>query len=143
MKTSPEKRIKELRLKISEADYKYYVLDSPDMEDYEYDGMMKELTELEEKHPHLIAKDSPTQRVSGEPTKKFGIVTHSIPMLSLTNTYSLDELIDFDKRIAMLLPGQEYEYVCELKFDGLAVSLVYENGYLSRGATRGDGINGD
>ncbi|MCU0373473.1 MAG: NAD-dependent DNA ligase LigA, partial [Ignavibacteria bacterium] len=87
--------------------------------------------------------DSPTQRVSGEPTKKFNVVTHSIPMLSLNNTYSMEELADFDKRIAMLLPGQKYEYVCELKIDGLAVSLIYENGFLSRGATRGDGINGD
>jgi len=143
METSPEKRIKELRLKISEADYKYYVLDSPDIEDYTYDKMMMELTELEEKHPHLITKDSPTQRVSGEPTKKFDIVSHSIPMLSLTNTYNMEELIEFDKRIASLLPGQKYEYVCELKFDGLAVSLIYENGYLVRGSTRGDGINGD
>jgi DNA ligase (NAD+) len=143
METSPEKRIKELRLKISEADYRYYVLDSPDIDDFTYDKMMKELTELEEKHPLLITKDSPTQRVSGEPTKKFSVVTHSIPMLSLTNTYSKEELTDFDKRIAMLLPGRKYEYVCELKIDGLAVSLIYENGFLSRGATRGDGINGD
>jgi len=143
METSPEKRIKELRRKISEADYKYYVLDSPEIDDYLYDMMMKELAGLEIKYPHLVTADSPTQRVSGEPTKRFNVVSHSIPMLSLTNTYSMDELNDFDKRIASLLSGRKYEYVCELKFDGLAVSLIYENGYLIRGATRGDGINGD
>jgi len=143
METNPEKRISDLRLKISDADYKYYVLDSPDIADFDYDNLMKELEELEKQHPHLITKDSPTQRVSGEPTKKFDIVTHSVPMLSLTNTYSINELMDFDKRISSILAGEKFEYVCELKFDGLAVSLIYENGYFVRGATRGDGINGD
>lgn len=136
-------KINKLKEKLADADYKYYVLDSPDIKDYDYDMMMKELESLEKEYPELKTPDSPTGRVSGEPTKKFEVVTHEVPMLSLSNSYNFDELIDFDTRIKNLIPGQKYEYVCELKFDGLAVSLVYENGILIRGATRGDGTKGD
>ena len=136
-------KINKLKEKLADADYKYYVLDSPDIKDYDYDMMMKELEGLEKEYPELKTPDSPTGRVSGEPTKKFEVVTHEVPMLSLSNSYNFDELIDFDTRIKNLISGQKYEYVCELKFDGLAVSLVYEKGILVRGATRGDGTKGD
>ena len=106
------KKINSLKDKIADADYKYYVLAAPDIEDYKYDMMMEELTELEEKYPELRTEDSPIQRVSGEPTKVFGVVQHEVPMLSLANSYNFDELIDFDKRIQSLLKGQKYNYVC-------------------------------
>ncbi|MBL7128403.1 MAG: NAD-dependent DNA ligase LigA [Ignavibacteria bacterium] len=145
MKSSPEiiKKINSLKEKVVDADYKYYVLAEPDIEDYTYDMLMKELIELEEKYPELRTEDSPTQRVSGEPTKRFKVVQHEVPMLSLSNSYNFDELIDFDKRIKSLIKDQKYEYVCELKFDGVAVSLVYKNGKFTLGATRGDGTKGD
>lgn len=136
-------RINQLREKIRDADYKYYVLDQPDIEDYEYDMLMKDLEKLETQYPLLRTEDSPTQRVSGEPTKKFEVVIHNIPMLSLSNSYDFNDLIEFDKRVKTLLGTNKYEYVCDMKFDGLAVSLIYENGKLIRGATRGDGTKGD
>lgn len=128
---------------IRDADYKYYVLAEPDIDDYKYDMMLKELGEAEKKFPELITPDSPTQRVSGEPTKIFKTVQHKIPMLSLNNSYNFNELIEFDNRIKNILEDKKYEYVCELKFDGLAVSLIYENGSLVTAATRGDGSQGD
>jgi DNA ligase (NAD+) len=137
------KRAQEIREKIADADYKYYVLAEPDMEDYQYDMLMRELEKLEKEYPALQTEDSPTVRVSGEPTRKFEIVYHEVPMLSLSNAYSFEELDDFDKRIKNLLKNEKYEYTCEMKFDGLAVSLLYENGKLVRGATRGDGTKGD
>lgn len=136
-------KITSLRKKILDADYKYYVLAEPDLDDYEYDMMMKELESLEKEYPQYAADDSPTQRVSGEPVQKFNVVVHEVPMLSLANSYNFEDLDDFDRRIKSLIPGQKYEYVCELKFDGIAVSLVYEVGKLFRGATRGDGTKGD
>jgi DNA ligase (NAD+) len=105
--------------------------------------MMKELEKLESEYPSLKTDDSPTQRVSGEPTKKFEVVTHRIPMLSLSNSYDFNDLIEFDKRVKSILGTENYEYVCDMKFDGLAVSLIYENGKFIRGATRGDGTKGD
>ncbi len=137
------KRINTLRQKINDADYKYYVLAQPDIDDYTYDTMMKELEELEKTYPLLITPDSPTQRVSGEPTKKFDVVYHDVPMLSLSNSYNFDELIEFDNRVKSALSEEVIEYVCELKIDGLAVSLKYEKGFLTKGATRGDGTKGD
>lgn len=136
-------RINELRVKIKDADYRYYVLDQPTIDDYDYDLMMKELEALEKEYPLLISKDSPTQRVSGEPTNKFNIIFHKIPMLSLSNSYNFEELIEFDNRIKNTISNNNVEYVCELKIDGLAISLLYENGYFVRGATRGDGSKGD
>jgi DNA ligase (NAD+) len=137
------KRVNFLKEKIRDADYKYYVLAEPDIEDYDYDMMMKELEKLESEYPSLKTDDSPTQRVSGEPTKKFEVVTHRIPMLSLSNSYDFNDLIEFDKRVKSILGTENYEYVCDMKFDGLAVSLIYENGKFIRGATRGDGTKGD
>ena len=136
-------RIDELRKLINDADYKYYVLAEPDISDFEYDKLMKELGELEKQYPLLLTKDSPTQRVSGEPTKRFNVVEHKIPMLSLSNSYNFDELIEFDTRVKNIVGKDSIEYVCELKIDGLAVSLIYENGYFAKGATRGDGTKGD
>ncbi|HRE40493.1 MAG TPA: NAD-dependent DNA ligase LigA [Ignavibacteria bacterium] len=137
------KKVNELRKKILDADYKYYTLAQPDIDDLKYDMMLKELHEIENKYPELITSDSPTQRVSESPTKKFDVVYHNIPMLSLSNSYDFNDLNDFDKRIKNLLGNQKYEYVCELKFDGLAVSLIYENEKFAIGATRGDGEKGD
>ncbi len=139
-----KEEIRNLIEKINECDYDYYVLSQPRISDLEYDQLMIRLQNLENDNPELISADSPTQRVSGIPTKEFPTVNHNYPMLSLSNTYSTEELIDFDRRINGLLePGEEYEYFCELKIDGLAVSLVYENGKFIRGATRGDGVSGD
>jgi len=141
---SVKEKIEELRRKIQRYDYEYYVLAQPTVSDFEYDRLMKELEELERRHPELITPDSPTQRVSGEPTKEFPTVRHRYPMLSLANTYNAGEFVEFDQRVRNGLPaGAEIEYVAELKIDGVAVSLLYENGLLARGATRGDGLQGD
>lgn len=137
------KKVAELRKKILDADYKYYVLAHPDIDDYKYDMMLSELQKLEKDFPDLITPDSPTQRVSEMPTKKFDTVIHRVPMLSLANSYDYADLDDFDRRIRTTLKDEKYEYVCELKFDGLAVSLIYENGNFTIGATRGDGTKGD
>ncbi len=133
-----------LRKEIHHHDYCYYVLAQPEIPDYEYDRLYRRLEELEKLNPKLITPDSPTQRVSGEPTKIFNTVKHRLPMLSLSNTYSEEELLDFDRRIRSLL-GEDafYEYVTELKIDGIAISLIYENGIFARGVTRGDGFTGD
>lgn len=142
-KKEAAERIRFLREKIADADYKYYILAEPDIEDYEYDMMMKELENLEKQFPELITKDSPTNRVSGKPISKFETIKHSPPMLSLANSYNFGDLREFDRRIKTELESQEYEYVCELKLDGIAISLIYENGIFVRGATRGDGETGD
>lgn len=136
-------KIEKLRETIREHDYRYYVLAEPIISDEEYDKLMRELIELEQQYPELITPDSPTQRVGGEPTKKFPVVTHKIPMLSLSNSYTEEDVKEFDRRVRSILKTSDYEYVCELKFDGVAVSLHYENGLLKVGATRGDGFQGD
>ena len=136
-----EKRIKELRELINYHNYKYNVLDDPEIQDREYDMLLKELEQLEEMHPGLITPDSPTQRVGGEPIKGFKKVSHEVPMQSLQDVFSIDELRKFDERIEKSL--DEYEYVVEQKIDGLSVSLEYENGVLTRGSTRGDGLVGE
>ena len=139
-------KVKYLREKITDADYRYYVLADPDIDDYSYDMMLKELDDIEKKYPAMISDDSPTQRVSGMPTRIFRTVKHKVPMLSLSNSYNFNELIEFDNRINNILSEsneKNYEYICEFKFDGLAVSLVYENGKLKTAATRGDGSEGD
>lgn len=137
------KKVNLLKENIRDADYRYYVLADPDIDDFKYDMMLKELSDLEKKFPSLITPDSPTQRVSGEPARIFKTVQHKIPMLSLANSYNFSELTEFDSRIKNILGSNKYEYVCELKFDGLAVSLIYENGKLTTAATRGDGYQGD
>ena len=136
-------RIAQLSREIREHDHRYYVLAQPALSDYEYDRLKGELMELEREHPELIRPDSPTQRVGGEPTKEFPTVVHPAPMLSLDNTYTEEELRDFDRRTRTALEGEPVDYVAELKIDGVAVYLIYEDGVLSRAATRGDGVRGD
>lgn len=143
MTSSIVKELEKLRQEILEHDYRYYVLAQPVISDEEYDKLVKKLQELERAYPELISPDSPTQRITDQITKEFPVVRHSFPMLSLSNTYNEDEIRDFDQRIKETLKGESYQYVCELKFDGVAVSLVYENGIFVRGATRGDGTQGD
>jgi DNA ligase (NAD+) len=141
---SIREHIEKLRSEINDHDYRYYALAMPTISDREYDALMKELQDLEEKHPEFKSPQSPTARVSGEATKLFPSAQHAIPMLSLSNTYSKDELLEFEKRITNILGHSPNEgYTCELKFDGVAMSLTYEHGKLIRGATRGDGTVGD
>jgi DNA ligase (NAD+) len=137
-------RMRELVDQISYHDTKYFVEDSPEISDYEYDMLVKELKDLESKHPDLVLPESPTQRVSGKPLEEFPQVEHKVSMLSLGNSYSPDELKEFDARVHKLLgPGEVVEYIVELKIDGLGIALLYEGGVLSRGATRGDGRVGE
>ncbi len=135
-------RIDELTLALNEHNYNYYVLAQPEISDYEFDMMLKELQALEEKHPEWARADSPTKRVGGEISKEFKTVVHKYPMLSLGNTYNEGELRDFDQRIRKLI-DVDFDYVCELKYDGLAIGLTYEAGKLVRAVTRGDGVQGD
>jgi DNA ligase (NAD+) len=137
------KKIEELREKIRYHNYRYYVLDDPTVSDAEHDRLMRDLIELEEKYPRYITPSSPTQRVGIEPVSEFTTVKHIAPMLSLANAFSTEELRAFNQRIKKLIPQQKLEYVVELKIDGLAVALVYENGIFIRGATRGDGVTGE
>lgn len=138
---NPQERIKELVKIINEANYNYYVLDNPTITDQEFDKYLRELENLEKKYPEYILPDSPTKRVGGEVIDKFEKVTHKIPMLSISDVFNEDEVKDFDARIQKL--GVHPEYVCELKIDGLSVSLIYEKGILVSGATRGDGVVGE
>lgn len=144
MTANIEKRIEELRRIIENHDYLYYVLAEPVISDREYDKLYKELENLENENPHLIIPDSPTQRVGKDLTKVFNPVTHKIPMLSLSNSYDEDDVIDFDRRVREALPDNEkVEYVVELKIDGASVSLNYVSGILKTAATRGDGVVGE
>ncbi len=137
-------RIELLRKELDEHNYRYYVLAQPTISDREFDIKIKELESLEAKYPEFASSYSPTSRVSGEPTKLFPPATHAIPMLSLANTYNKEEVFEFERRINDLLGHSPKDgYTCELKFDGVAMSLTYENGKLVRGATRGDGVTGD
>ena len=138
-----EEKLAKLREEIEYHNYRYYVLDDPVISDVEFDRLMNELLSLENEHPDLVTEDSPTQRVGAEPVTAFEQVIHSSPMMSLANTYSIEELKAFDIRTRKALEGESVEYVVELKIDGLAVSLTYENGYFARGATRGDGTVGE
>jgi len=146
----PEGRIAELRLELNRLNHAYYVLDNPSVPDAEYDRLFNELKALEAAHPELITVDSPTQRVGGAPLTSFAQVRHRVPMLSLGNVFSEDEFYEFDRRVreglhaaGLLIDGQSVGYSGEPKFDGLAVSLLYENGLLLQGATRGDGSTGE
>jgi len=136
-------RLESLRARLHEHNYRYYVLAEPTISDREYDALMQELIDIERQYPELVTPDSPTQRVGGAPAKEFATVVHTVPMLSLANTYSEQELLDFDRRVRSLLPHHPVKYVCELKIDGVAVSIHYLNGILNLGATRGDGVQGD
>ncbi len=136
-------RVNKLRERLNDANYRYYILAEPTIDDYEYDMLMNELIELEKKYPELLTPDSPSQRVGGDLTKDFPTVTHEVPMLSLSNSYDENDLREFDKRVNNLLKGEKFRYVCELKFDGAAVTLIYRDGMFIQGATRGDGTQGD
>ena len=139
---SAQKRIEELINLINYHNEKYYNQDSPEIEDFEYDNLMKELIKLEEENPELKRNDSPSNRVGGKPLDKFEQVVHKIPMLSLSNAYSWEDLKDFDSRVRDAV-GQDVEYVVEFKIDGLSVGLNYNNGIFESGATRGNGIVGE
>ena len=138
-----EKKIEALREKIRHHEYRYYVLDDPEISDAEFDRLMSELKKLEGERPELITPDSPTQRVGGKPREGFVKVPHESPMLSLDNTYSEDELRDWERRVHELSGRKEIDYVCELKLDGMSLALRYEDGRLARGITRGDGTTGE
>jgi DNA ligase (NAD+) len=137
------KQIEKLREQLRRHEYLYYVQDEPEVSDVKFDRMMKELKELEAEHPELVTPDSPTQRVGGTPRKGFETRQHSPAMMSLDNTYSTEELEDFDRRVRELSGRERVDYVTEHKFDGLSMSLIYEGGVLVRGVTRGDGTTGE
>lgn len=143
MSLSIRQEIEKLRKDIQSHDYRYYVLARPTISDEEYDTLIARLQALERQNPALITPDSPTQRVGGQVTKEFPTVVHRVPMLSLSNTYDETEIMEFDRRVQDALGASTVRYVCELKFDGVAVSLRYENDLLVQGATRGDGTQGD
>ncbi len=136
-------KIESLMKELNEHNYNYYVLSSPTISDYEFDMKLKELEALEKSYPQFASENSPTKRVGGDITKKFETVKHIRPMLSLDNTYNEGDLLEFDRRVREGLSISEVEYVCELKIDGVAISLHYENGKLQRAITRGDGTQGD
>ncbi|MFZ0954281.1 MAG: NAD-dependent DNA ligase LigA [Candidatus Sulfotelmatobacter sp.] len=138
-----EKKIEALREKIRHHEYLYYVVDNPEISDLEFDKLMRQLKDLEAEDPELITADSPTQRVGGKPREGFVKVPHSSPMLSLDNTYREEELRDWDRRVHELSGRSEVHYVCELKLDGMSLALIYEDGKLVRGITRGDGSVGE
>src|SRR5215813_12342337 len=138
-----EKKIESLREKIRHHEYLYYVLDQPEISDLDFDKLMQQLKALEAEHPQLITPDSPTQRVGGKPREGFVKVAHSSPMLSLDNTYNEEELRDWERRVHELSGRKDVDYVCELKLDGMSLALVYEDGQLARGVTRGDGSVGE
>jgi DNA ligase (NAD+) len=138
-----KKKIEALREKIRHHEHLYYVLDNPEISDAEYDKLMQQLKDLENEHPALVTPDSPTQRVGGKPREGFVKVRHSTPMLSLDNTYNEEELRDWERRVHELSGRSDVDYVCELKLDGMSLALVYEDGKLARGVTRGDGSVGE
>ena len=138
-----KKEIEQLTEKINYHNDLYYKKDRTQISDLEFDKLLEKLIQLEIEFPQLKDPNSPTQRVGGTITKEFATVYHKYPMLSLSNTYSEKELLDFDVRVAKALEGEAYEYFCELKFDGVSISLTYENGRLTRGVTRGDGVRGE
>src|SRR6476469_631668 len=143
MPMSDEKRIAELREQLNHHNHRYHVLAQPEISDQQYDKLMRELIDLEAKHPRLVTEDSPTQRIGGAPIDGFQTVTHAVRMMSIDNTYNADELRAFDDRVRRGLNGAQARYVLEPKVDGVAVTLRYENARLVLAATRGDGARGD
>lgn len=141
---NPAERVRQLRTEIEHHNYRYFVLDDPEVSDAEFDRLVRELRELEAEHPELVTDDSPTQRVGGAAVSEFGEVRHRIPMLSLENAFEPDDVVAFDRRVRERLGSDEdVSYACEPKMDGLAVSIVYEDGLLVQAATRGDGTTGE
>lgn len=143
MPDSPAQRAAFLRTEIERHNHAYYVLDAPTIPDAEYDRLFRELQEIEDAHPELLTTDSPTQRVGGRALPAFGEVVHAAPMLSLNNAFSAEEATAFDRRCREAIGKESVDYACEPKFDGLAISLRYENGVFVQGATRGDGTTGE
>ncbi|MFZ0286709.1 MAG: NAD-dependent DNA ligase LigA [Terriglobales bacterium] len=143
MSPSNEKKLEALRDKIRHHEYRYYALDDPEISDAEFDQLMNQLIKLEAEHPELVTPDSPTQRVGGQPREGVVKAAHSSPMLSLDNTYNLEDLRDWDRRVHELTGRKDVDYVCELKLDGMSMALIYEDGSLVRGITRGDGTIGE
>ncbi len=139
---NPELRIQQLTRELNDHNYRYYILDQPSISDYDFDMLLSELIALEKQYPQYMLPDSPTQRVGGDITKNFTQVEHRYPMLSLGNTYSQEEIVDFDQRIRKLTT-EPFSYVCELKYDGVAIGITYKNGLLTQAVTRGDGVKGD
>ncbi|MFY7828729.1 MAG: NAD-dependent DNA ligase LigA [Flectobacillus sp.] len=140
---TPQEQINFLTDKINYHNHLYYMKSETEISDFEFDQLLVQLKALESQYPEFVREDSPTHRVGGTISKEFESVTHRFPMLSLGNTYNEQELMDFDERVQKGLDGQTYEYICELKFDGVALSVWYENGVITRGVTRGDGVRGD
>ncbi len=138
-----KEKIERLRAEINRHNYRYYVLDSPEISDAEYDELMRELKQLEEQYPQFLTPDSPTQRVGAAPVEAFGVVEHPLPLLSLGNVFSKEELLAWYTRTSKLLEEKQFDFVGEHKIDGLAVALTYVNGQLTIGATRGDGFRGE
>src|SRR5882762_10978892 len=132
-----------LREKIRHHEHRYYVLDDPEISDAEFDKLLNQLKKIEAEHPELITPQSPTQRVGGKPRAGFVKVAHSSPMLSLDNAYSEEELHEWERRVHELSGRSDVEYVCELKLDGMSLAVLYEDGLLARGITRGDGATGE
>ncbi|KLU18822.1 NAD-dependent DNA ligase LigA, partial [Proteus mirabilis] len=144
MNKNTQQKIDKLRVTLRHHEYLYHVMDAPEIPDAEYDRLMNELKALEAEHPELITSDSPTQRVGALPLTAFEQVRHEIPMLSLDNAFDETSYLAFDKRLRdRLKNSEEITFCCELKLDGLAVSLLYENGVLVQAATRGDGTTGE
>lgn len=145
--TDAQHKILELSAELNRHNYNYYALDNPTISDFEFDKLLEELIALEKQFPEFLSPDSPSQRVGGQITKVFNAVKHQYPMLSLSNSYSVEDMIDFDRKVREGLghttDGQQIDYVCELKFDGLSISLIYEDGKLFQAITRGDGVQGD
>jgi DNA ligase (NAD+) len=140
-----EREVESLRVSLENWNYQYYVLDQPTVPDADYDRALRRLQELEAQHPELLRPDSPTQRVGAQALSEFTQIAHEVPMLSLDNAFDAQELRDFDRRVRERLGrgNDEIEYACEPKLDGIAVSLLYRDGILQRGATRGDGFSGE
>src|SRR5450432_4881781 len=139
----PAVQIEQLREELRHHEHQYYVLDAPEITDAEYDALMRRLQSLETEYPELLTPDSPTQRVGGKPREGFIKVQHNSPMLSLDNTYNEEELRDWERRVHELTGRSDVDYVCELKLDGMSLALIYEDGRLVRGITRGDGSVGE
>ena len=141
--SNPAQRAQYLRRKLNYHNHRYYTLDAPEIGDGQYDALMRELRQIEAEYPELLTPDSPTQRVGGDPSPAFAEVQHTRPMLSLGNAFDFGELAEWHRRVSGLLDGADFLMVCELKIDGLAVNLTYENGVLAQGATRGNGMTGE
>ena len=138
-----QERIAQLRSELHRHNHSYYVLNMPEISDYEFDQLMRELQELEAQHPEMYDPTSPTMRVGSDISNEFTQIVHKYPMLSLGNTYSFEEVADFYARVKKALGSEAFELCCEIKYDGVSISLTYEEGRLVRAVTRGDGVQGD